>query len=558
MLHHGQTDQRSSGRIHEVAEILGREITMKKILKKRTKSRGARRKATAPTTVQALMKDFSVLTYEGFAAASRIERAARTKARTSIKALGPAPGIEALQQVAASGDQPMQIEVIPLLLKRNSKQADQILIQMAAPGQASAVRAAAISGMGESKRKRYFDVILDASENPDSEVRTSALRALPGMRTERAVSRLRAAVKDMRLSVFERRDVLFGLGYSRDADFLSLCEWALREDKELGGWAAYDLIPRNGRRVPGAHDLALKLLLERNPRLRREGVTLLAMHDDLRAMPYLLKMARSANAKIRKEGLSGIKHLAERIAKRDRQTLRHVQAVVLAALHDNDEEVRADAVDLIALVQLPDPTKLLLAALRDSSARVQHYAAGNFRQNCDPEGVAAMVGLLRKSKDSDLVNAAIDCVVNARHPNARELLFPLLTKGARETRIEAAIKLLGLGDKRGWSVLAAGVQDRTWDWTAYGRGEILGAVAASKDPRATGILLSALRNYDPDHVSDMNMIGTCIRGLRKLGDRRAIEPLRKFLRQPEHANLWRGGRCCLLMTGVPRFYPRVS
>jgi HEAT repeat protein len=475
------------------------------------------------------MKGFSVLCNEGLAEAWRIERTARDKARAAIAAFGNPGDIDVMREAATSGDPNVRAQAVPLLLHRNSMQADQLLGQLAMHDKESAVRAVALHGMGESKRTRYADVLLRASKESDRDVRTQALRGLWNMRTERAAARLRAVVKDASLSEMDRKDALFGLKLRKDTNFLQICEWALREDKELAGWALSELRPRRAKPVVGVIDLALELLGDKNPRLRRQGASLLASCEDLRALPYLMKMFRSADGETRNETLEGFRSLAKRLGEWDCHMLDRARTMVTAALKDRDEIVRATAVDTLVALRVPDATKLLLAAFRESSDRVRRAAAAELGKRREPDVVATMVEVLRSNDDHSIVNAAIKCVVGSGHPRARELLFPLLRKDDWEIRTDAAEALLGLGDKRGWSTLAVGVRDRTWDWTAYGRATLIDALAASKDQRAVGILVSALKNYDPDHGSDENMIASCIRGLGKLGDRRAIEPLRRFL-----------------------------
>ncbi len=137
---------------------------------------------------------------------------------------------------------------------------------------------------------------------------------------------------------------------------------------------------------------------------------------------------------------------------------------LLKALRDPSAEVRGQALNGLAQFDTPEATEGVLSALKDQSADVRQRAARLMgllatrgRLN-DPKFVAVLAGLL-KDAAPEVRMQAIGALGRMRRPDAVPLLLPMLKDTNAEVREQAAVALGTIADPAAIDALTAALKD---------------------------------------------------------------------------------------------------
>jgi HEAT repeat protein len=221
---------------------------------------------------------------------------------------------------------------------------------------------------------------------------------------------------------------------------------------------------------------------------------------------------------------------------------------LIAALRD--EDISRYAADALAQLGGRRAAEALIDAIRGKAHGASVDAKQALARMQDPLAAELLLAALGDS-DPDVREPAARALGNLQDPRAFAPLLAALKDGAAEARTAAAEALGRLGDRRAVEALAAaGADENLGVRLAVGR-----ALAAFNDPRALGFLVAALRAGSqplrrnaaeflgrlggPEVVEpliaalndeDPWVCSDAMRALEFTKDRRAIEPLKAFLR----------------------------
>ena len=115
---------------------------------------------------------------------------------------------------------------------------------------------------------------------------------------------------------------------------------------------------------------------------------------------------------------------------------------------------------------------------------------------------------------------------------SRDKIANYLTSEHFGIRVDAAERLMELGDDRCWEVLAKAIspEDRDYDITGYQRSSVADTLGKSKKPKALELLLDTLGNINKyglgPHDDDELLAAAIIVALGEIGDERAVGHIR--------------------------------
>ncbi len=208
---------------------------------------------------------------------------------------------------------------------------------------------------------------------------------------------------------------------------------------------------------------------------------------------------------------------------------------LIAALRDDDEDVRAAAI--VALDDLKDTREVepLLAALHDPSSEVRRRAIGELASIDDDRAFDAVARFIRESgegEEGEEGYKSASGVLRTLALHHKERALPLLREmalGDERWRSLVAISALGLlGTPAVPTLLEIGRDSRperrhiaiNWLKMAYGR---------SPDPRIVEFLFEAMQENDMSSIVAERMRYHAALALAECGDPRAVEPLLEIL-----------------------------
>ena len=193
---------------------------------------------------------------------------------------------------------------------------------------------------------------------------------------------------------------------------------------------------------------------------------------------------------------------------------------VTAAARDADPAVRARAVGHAARWH-DDPSALQAAvkALADTDPAVRRAAAAGLARCSDPQVHEALLGRLQSDADAFVRTSAAAGLASFRDARAVRALTAALKDDEPRVRISAAGALAKLGPHVDISSAAAGLIALLAAEGTAGRCEAIQALCFTKDTRAVGAVVAALK----DPSSRVRTFAAMM--LRDAGDRRALEAL---------------------------------
>ncbi len=231
------------------------------------------------------------------------------------------------------------------------------------------IREAAIEGLGRVAIPEVVPLLQAALENSSIQVRETVIKGLGKLPAKDSEILLSKALKDSVLSV---QLLAVSIGRERNLDLEEQVEQALEQ-----------IIARTP--LPEL----LKVLHERDERVRQIAIEVLGRAGDSAAVPSLLKVLGDRNASVRSSAAGALGQIGDNTAVPE----------LLKVLGDRDEEVRSSAAQ--ALGQIGDSTAVLelLKALGDRDASVRDSAAEVLGRIGDSTAVPELIRALGDRHD---------------------------------------------------------------------------------------------------------------------------------------------------------------
>lgn len=263
-------------------------------------------------------------------------------------------------------------------------------------------------------------------------------------------------------------------------------------------------------------DLLLKYLESYEPALREESARSLGLLGDSRAVaPLIQRLVGDTTGSVRRAAAIALGRLGDR---------RALEPLADALVGDNDSVVRRRAAT--ALGELGDPRAIepLIGALRDISSGVPGYAA----LALDKLGEPWYEPFHKRIGEPD-VNVRGSIMLSLRHFTLNgEYPFGIFVAAAKDphylVRHIAVARLVETAPRRAADTLIEALADES-DFVRQKAAEALGEI---KDRRAVLALIDAMTDDRDDTILGWAR-EAAIKALVKIGDERAIKPLREIV-----------------------------
>ena len=195
---------------------------------------------------------------------------------------------------------------------------------------------------------------------------------------------------------------------------------------------------------------------------------------------------------------------------------------LLARMDGKDPLVKMHLINVIARFDRPDVNKALQEQLRDPNKLVRQAALVGISRSKTKVDVQLIANLLLDA-DLDVMNKAIDVIVQLNHPETAKYLFPAL-KSENEFSRRAAVEILNaIGTTHSVKSLLEAVADEDW-WV---RSRASDALARIGGPRVVDAVLDLIRDKDE------NLRRAAIEILVVCRDKRAVDKLIEALRDKD-------------------------
>ena len=187
---------------------------------------------------------------------------------------------------------------------------------------------------------------------------------------------------------------------------------------------------------------------------------------------------------------------------------------LLARMDGKDPLVKMHLINVIARFDRPDVNKALQEQLRDANKLVRQAALVGISRSKTKVDVQLIANLLL-DPDLDVMNKAIDVIVQLNHPETAKYLFPAL-KSENEFSRRAAVEILNaIGTTHSVKSLLEAVADEDW-WV---RSRASDALARIGGPRVVDAVLDLIRDKDENiRRAAIEILNTC-------RDKRAVDKL---------------------------------
>jgi serine/threonine-protein kinase len=187
---------------------------------------------------------------------------------------------------------------------------------------------------------------------------------------------------------------------------------------------------------------------------------------------------------------------------------------LLARMDGKDPLVKMHLINVIARFDRPDVNKALQEQLRDGNKLVRQAALVGISRSKTKVDVQLIANLLL-DPDLDVMNKAIDVIVQLNHPETAKYLFPAL-KSENEFSRRAAVEILNaIGTTHSVKSLLEAVADEDW-WV---RSRASDALARIGGPRVVDAVLDLIRDKDENiRRAAIEILNTC-------RDKRAVDKL---------------------------------
>src|SRR5512147_1919155 len=187
---------------------------------------------------------------------------------------------------------------------------------------------------------------------------------------------------------------------------------------------------------------------------------------------------------------------------------------LLARMDGKDPLVKMHLINVIARFDRPDVNKALQEQLRDANKLVRQAALVGISRSKTKVDVQLIANLLL-DPDLDVMNKAVDVIVQLNHPETAKFLFPAL-KSENEFSRRAAVEILNaIGTTHSVKSLLEAVADEDW-WV---RSRASDALARIGGPRVVDAVLDLIRDKDENiRRAAIEILNTC-------RDKRAVDKL---------------------------------
>ena len=187
---------------------------------------------------------------------------------------------------------------------------------------------------------------------------------------------------------------------------------------------------------------------------------------------------------------------------------------LLARMDGKDPLVKTHLINVLARFDQPDVNKALQEALRDSNKLVRGAALSGIARSKTNIDVALIAGLLL-DPDLDVMNKAVDVIIQLNHPETAKYLIEAL-KAENEFSRRSAVEILNaIGTTHSVKFLLTAVSDEDW-WV---RSRASDALARIGGPRVVDAVLDLIKDKDENiRRAAIEILNTC-------RDKRAVDRL---------------------------------
>jgi serine/threonine-protein kinase len=187
---------------------------------------------------------------------------------------------------------------------------------------------------------------------------------------------------------------------------------------------------------------------------------------------------------------------------------------LLSRMDGKDPIVKMHLINVIARFDRPDVNKALQEQLRDPNKLVRQAALLGVARSKTQVDVQLVAGLLL-DPDLDVMNKAVEVIIQLNHPETAKFLFPAL-KSENEFSRRAAVEILNeIGTTNSIKFLLQAVADEDW-WV---RSRASDALARIGGPRVVSAVLELIKDKNEDiRRAAIEILNTC-------RDKRAVDQL---------------------------------
>ncbi len=206
----------------------------------------------------------------------------------------------------------------------------------------------------------------------------------------------------------------------------------------------------------------------------------------------------------------------------DEATTEEMVPDLLARMDGKDPLVKTHLINVLSRFDRPDVNKALQEALKDGNKLVRGAALAGVVRSKTAVEVGLIAGLLL-DPDLEVMNKAVDAVIQLNHPETAKYLIPAL-KAENEFSRRAAVEILNaIGTTHSIKYLLEAVADEDW-WV---RSRASDALARIGGPRVVDAVLDLIKDKDE------NIRRAAIEILVVCRDKRAVDKLTEATRDKD-------------------------
>ncbi|HYL97821.1 MAG TPA: HEAT repeat domain-containing protein [Blastocatellia bacterium] len=346
----------------------------------------------------------------------------------------------------ANGTLDEKMRAVDILGRLGDPSAIEPLMKTLAATKEPGLKAQVVQTLGEFKDRNTEDALLDASRDPQAEVRAAAVSALGRLGDSSVTGTLFDATRDSSEDV---RDAAF-----RSLGLMGISVERLSADVTNANWqariTAVATLARlhDSRAVP----VVITALKDSDERVRAESARALAVLADNRAVEPLLGALADQSPEVRFQAAAGLGIF------KDRRSIQPLES----ALTDRDSRVSAAAAESLARLQDPGVIRMLIRTLGSGDWQLRARAAQVLMRvpgaAASPEAIPRLVDGLR---DKDLIVRyySAEALVSAGAPAVPQLAE--LFRSGKFIERERTGRVLGRIGRPSISPMSDIIQDRT-------------------------------------------------------------------------------------------------
>lgn len=390
----------------------------------------------------------------------------------------------ALLQALRDGDRQLQYSAARALARRRDPAALETLLTLIKDPSAE-IRHNTIYALWTMKDPRIFEALRNALRDPDEEVRAAAVRGIALSGDAGAIELLYSSLKDnaMVSSVAAEYLALMpdnsGTAALERAFEIPDPSWSL--PLERGFYA----LKSNGLKPESLISFLLHKLESGPDVLRIRAAEDLASFEDTRVIDALMQGTADPNPIVRSSAIRSL------------HRLNNPRADAFILTHAKNRSSNVHAIAAQAVCERMDPRNSLLIAgfLKEKDVHVQFSAATALTSMADPRTISAITAAAaQKNEDwihKHIITALVKALAKSDTPRALEELSSMLQK--RNEQYQAAEALASMSNPRAGEILA-----EEYERNPEGRPDLMWALADSKKPLVSAILMKGLKDKDPE------------------------------------------------------------